>query len=132
MEKETLDKIKKKFLEYRNYRRNRQGEPWEITQAEWVEFFAASDERALILLRPRGISRLYRRNENLPWSLANVGISDKEIRRDSKHQFGIRRDADNVLSSAFNSFSVDDIEALPRTLTAKQWIAELRESADRY
>ncbi|WVT73982.1 hypothetical protein QM996_02390 [Sinorhizobium chiapasense] len=129
MEKEITDKIKKKFLEYRNYRRNRLAEPWELSQDDWVEFFTVSDERAVIVIKPRGVSRLYRLDEALPWSLDNLGIAEKEIRKDSKHQFGIVREADGTLTKAFDRFDVSDVKTDARTLTRKQWIAELLETA---
>lgn len=126
MEKAILDKIKKKFLEFRNYRSARLGDPWELTQDEWVEIFGASNERADIILRPRGVTRLFRQDEALPWSVDNLGIADQQIRKNSRN-IAAERDADETLTKAFDRFAVNDISTPSRTLTSKQWIAELRD-----
>lgn len=127
MEKEITVQIKKKFVEFRNYRSNRQGEPWVITQSEWVEFFTSSPERAEVVLKPRGVSRIYRHDETLPWSIDNLGIADKQIRKGTHHQFGIEREADATLTKAFDRFAIEETRDTTRTLTRKQWIAELNE-----
>ncbi|MCY1741462.1 hypothetical protein [Ensifer sp. SL37] len=127
MEKDITDRIKKKFLEYRNYRSSRQGDPWEITQAEWVEFFTSSEARSDVVLKPRGLGRIYRHDEALPWSIDNLAISDKQIRKGTHHQYGIEREADATLSRAFDRFAIEETQNSTRTLTRKQWIAELQE-----
>lgn len=129
MEKEITAQIKKKFVEFRNYRSNRQGEPWEITQAEWVEFFTSSVERTDIVVKPRGVSKLFRHDEALPWTINNLGIADKNIRKGTHHQHGIVREADLTLSEAFDSLGIKECSDSRRTLTRKQWIAELNGSS---
>ncbi|QRM54713.1 hypothetical protein [Sinorhizobium sp. BG8] len=127
MEKDITDKIRKKFLEFRNYRHKRLGEPWELTLSEWVEFFTQSDERALTIMRSRGVGRLYRRNERLPWQLDNLAIADKAVRKEGRCYLDIQREADATLSEAFDRFAIEEPSDSTRTLTPKQWLAELRE-----
>lgn len=128
---ETIDHITKKYMEFRNYHSSRLKEGWNITRAEWIRFFTRSEERAQVLLRKRGVSRLKRIDESTPWHIDNLEIADREVRVCTRRRnvASITAEGDTKLLAGFERFAVSDEPTELRTLTRKQWIAELRENA---
>lgn len=128
MEKDTLIKITKKFLEFRNYHAKRLNEQFEITQSEWVDFFTHTSDRLDTLLRPRGVSRIRRINATQPWHVDNLDIADKETRTYIIRKPVAPNEGDAELTTAFARYSIEEPDDTVVVLSKAQWIALLRES----
>jgi len=128
MEKDITSIIKKKFVEFRNYRHVRLNEAWEIQQDEWIAYFA-DPQRSEILTRYRGVSLLRRHNAVLPWSIDNLEIGDKALRTyTTRRRLPKAPMAVELLEDAFRAKLQVEAPLQHRFLTKTEWIAELKEN----
>lgn len=126
MDKKTQTTIRNRFERLREQRFMKLGEPWTITEPEWIAFFSSPEMKAEIL-KPRAHSLMRRKNAVLPWSMDNIEFSDKvefPITRRAK-----RKTEGSDLEAAFRMMATDEADENYRLLTPKQWVAELRENS---